>query len=117
MIEAVDATLAATNREAWDGLYRRTEALVWGDRPIGFLEEFAPALAPQPAAGARLLDAAAGEGRNLSMLLGLGAALWELQDARARADLPGARPLVYFLTLTDGRKATVSTEHEVLPGE
>jgi dienelactone hydrolase len=31
-----------------------------------------------------------------------------------RAELPEGRPLVYFLTLTDERKATVSTEHEEL---
>ena len=31
-----------------------------------------------------------------------------------RTELPAARPLVYFVTLTDDRKATVSTEHEVL---
>jgi hypothetical protein len=29
-------------------------------------------------------------------------------------NLPEARPLVYFLTLTDERKASVSTEHEEL---
>ena len=39
----------------------------------------------------------------------------EVEATTARADLPEARPLVYFLTLTDGRKATVSMEHEVLP--
>jgi dienelactone hydrolase len=31
-----------------------------------------------------------------------------------KAELPAGRPLVYFLTLTDERKATVSTEHEVV---
>lgn len=30
------------------------------------------------------------------------------------AELPEARPLVYFLTVSDNRKATVSSEHEVL---
>jgi dienelactone hydrolase len=44
---------------------------------------------------------------------------WQTQPARldgttVRALLPETRPLVYFLTLTDERKATVSTEHEVL---
>ena len=28
--------------------------------------------------------------------------------------MPKGRPLVYFITLTDERKATVSTEHEVI---
>ncbi|MBI1916172.1 MAG: hypothetical protein HYS12_15775 [Planctomycetes bacterium] len=45
---------------------------------------------------------------------------WQTRPVRvegttARAELPKERPLVYFLTLTDERKATVSTEHELLP--
>ena len=45
---------------------------------------------------------------------------WQTRSARVegttlRADLPRTRPLVYFLTLTDERKATVSTEHALLP--
>jgi len=44
---------------------------------------------------------------------------WQTQPARidgttATAELPTTRPLVYFATLTDERKATVSTEHETL---
>jgi dienelactone hydrolase len=39
----------------------------------------------------------------------------EVKDTTIRAELPTGRPLVYFLTLTDTRKATVSTEHEVVP--
>jgi dienelactone hydrolase len=44
---------------------------------------------------------------------------WQTQSAKLEgmavtATLPEARPLVYFLTLTDERKATVSTEHEEL---
>lgn len=44
---------------------------------------------------------------------------WQTRAARMdgttiRTELPEGRPLVYFLTLTDQRKATVSTEHEVL---
>lgn len=38
----------------------------------------------------------------------------KLEGNRVTAELPPERPLVYFLTLTDDRKATVSTEHEVL---
>jgi dienelactone hydrolase len=33
-------------------------------------------------------------------------------DDAVKAELPKGRPLVYFVTLTDERKATVSTEHE-----
>jgi dienelactone hydrolase len=44
---------------------------------------------------------------------------WQTREAKVvkdtiRSELPEARPLVFFLTLTDERKATVSTEHEVL---
>jgi dienelactone hydrolase len=44
---------------------------------------------------------------------------WQTREAQVeqglvRAELPEGRPLVFFLTLTDDRKATVSTEHEVL---
>jgi dienelactone hydrolase len=44
---------------------------------------------------------------------------WQTHPARVEGDrvlaeLPAARPLVYFLTVTDRRTATVSTEHEVL---
>lgn len=46
---------------------------------------------------------------------------WHTREVKAsgtmvRAELPAARPLVYFLTLTDDRAATVSTEHESLDG-
>jgi dienelactone hydrolase len=41
----------------------------------------------------------------------------DLTETTARAELPQDRPLVHFLTLTDSRGATVSTEHEVLPKE
>jgi hypothetical protein len=34
-----------------------------------------------------------------------------LADSQATAELPAARPLVAFLTITDNRGATVSTEH------
>jgi SAM-dependent methyltransferase len=80
----MDTTLSTTNCCAWDTLYRRTEALVWGDRPIGFLEEFAPFLAPRRDGSARLLDAAAGEGRNLSGLIDLPAEVYAC-DASAHA--------------------------------
>jgi hypothetical protein len=37
-----------------------------------------------------------------------------IDGGTVKAELPAVRPLVYFLTLTDRRKATVSTEHEIL---
>src|SRR5438067_2050194 len=86
---SVEETLATMNRQAWDTLYRRTDALVWGDRPIGFLEEFAPFLRPRCGGGARLLDAAAGEGRNLGVLVGLPAEVYACDSSpRALEKIP-----------------------------
>jgi dienelactone hydrolase len=39
----------------------------------------------------------------------------DVKGSSVKAELPKGRPLIYFLTLTDSRKATVSTEHDVLP--
>jgi len=38
----------------------------------------------------------------------------KLERDRATVELPPDRPLVYFMTLTDDRKATISTEHDAL---
>jgi SAM-dependent methyltransferase len=57
------------NKQAWDALYASTRELVWGAEEVGFLRTF---LAPEVAAGRsfrRALDAATGEGRNLTFLL------------------------------------------------
>ena len=35
----------------------------------------------------------------------------ELAEGRVAADLPGRRPLVYYLSITDSRGAMVTTEH------
>ncbi len=60
--------LDTRNKEAWDRLYRRTRERVWGQTPIGFLAEMAPYVRTRLPAGARALDAATGEGRNLPVL-------------------------------------------------
>jgi hypothetical protein len=41
----------------------------------------------------------------------------EVRDDAVHAELPADRPLVCFLTATDDRGATVSTEHRVLSAE
>jgi dienelactone hydrolase len=41
----------------------------------------------------------------------------ELAGERVAADLPGERPIVYYLSVTDERGAMVSTEHAELPSE
>jgi ubiquinone/menaquinone biosynthesis C-methylase UbiE len=77
----VDAT--GRNILAWDTLYGSTPRLVWGSRPVGFLDDFLPdigALKPED----RVLDAAAGEGRNLAALRRLGGRLHAC-DASAQA--------------------------------
>ncbi len=45
---------------------------------------------------------------------------WESVDAtlqrnKATAQIPAGRPITYFLTVTDSRGATSSTEHEIIP--
>jgi hypothetical protein len=41
----------------------------------------------------------------------------QLAGGTVRARLPAGRPLVFFLTVTDERGATVSTEHAELPAQ
>ena len=63
----------ATNRNiaAWDALYGSTTAPIWGVQSVGFLPDFLATLDPlQP--DDQVLDAAAGEGRNLLALRRLG---------------------------------------------
>lgn len=62
--------LEASNQSAWDRLYSSTSELIWGAEPIAFLRRFLPEAESLPAG--EVLDAATGEGRNLSLLLRLG---------------------------------------------
>ncbi len=61
--------LASANKQAWDRLYAGTGERVWGEQPLPFLDEFASEFASVLRAPSRLLDAGAGEGRNLPFLL------------------------------------------------
>lgn len=67
---ANSSDLNSRNKSAWEALYASTPESIWGRDPVGFLESFLPdsALLPRGA----VLDAAAGEGRNLPPLLALG---------------------------------------------
>lgn len=38
----------------------------------------------------------------------------QVEGKTVRVELPEGRPLIYFLTLTDSRMATISTEHEAV---
>ncbi|HWS26840.1 MAG TPA: methyltransferase domain-containing protein [Xanthomonadales bacterium] len=65
--------LADANKQAWDRLYAGTGESVWGEQPLPFLEQFSDFFASALQPPSRLLDAGAGEGRNLPFLLALGA--------------------------------------------
>lgn len=70
MTEQQHADLSAQNIQAWDTLYGNTpETRVWGEAPIGFLPAFMHHVRPHIQTGDRILDAGAGEGRNLDVLL------------------------------------------------
>lgn len=62
--------LNARNKSAWEALYASTPESIWGREPVGFLAPFLPDPATLPPGD--VLDAAAGEGRNLPPLLALG---------------------------------------------
>jgi len=63
-------SLDANNQFAWERLYASTSEPVWGSQPVGFLERFLPRA--DSLVDGEILDAAAGEGRNLPPLLRLG---------------------------------------------
>jgi SAM-dependent methyltransferase len=78
-----DADATVRNIAAWDALYGSTRRLIWGPHPVGFLPQILKELGPvQP--DDRVLDAAAGEGRNLPELRRLGGRLHAC-DASASA--------------------------------
>ncbi|MCB1061592.1 MAG: class I SAM-dependent methyltransferase [Verrucomicrobiae bacterium] len=57
------------NKRAWDELYRDTPGSVWGSQPIPFVAEFLADIESDLSSESRLLDAAAGEGRHVPVLL------------------------------------------------
>ncbi len=81
--------LSDSNKSAWDELYASTPELIWGREPIGFLPRLLPDAASLPPGP--ILDAAAGEGRNLPVLLSLGRPVtaWDASPA-ALAKIPAA---------------------------
>src|SRR5262245_42335292 len=80
--QSLDDRLSAANRQAWDTLYGKTTQRVWGDRPIGFLPEYAPEIRAHLNGTSRVLDAACGEGRNLECLLRLEADVYACDSSR-----------------------------------
>lgn len=77
--------LADANKHAWDELYASTRELVWGTDVLPFLGEFADSFKAALAPPSRLLDAGAGEGRNLAFLLDCGADEVHALDTSAHA--------------------------------
>lgn len=69
MANSPGSKLNLENKSAWDRLYASTPDLIWGREPIAFLPRCLPRANDLPPGG--VLDAAAGEGRNLSTLLTL----------------------------------------------
>lgn len=57
------------NQQAWDELYRDTPGSVWGSRPVPFVSEFLEDIGPELSIESRFLDAAAGDGRHVPVLL------------------------------------------------
>lgn len=81
--------LNSLNKSAWDALYASTPESIWGREPVGFLAPFLPDPATLPPGD--VLDAAAGEGRNLPPLLGLGRPVIACDaSAAALAKIPSA---------------------------
>ncbi|MCH8566681.1 MAG: class I SAM-dependent methyltransferase [Balneolales bacterium] len=60
---------AKENLKAWDNLYKSTSQSVWGDAPVGFLNDFLPELNTHLNPASKILDAGTGEGRNLPSIL------------------------------------------------
>lgn len=83
MTDTRTSRLSQRNKQAWDRLYARTPEPVWGRDPVGFLPRFLDGLGPLGPDEA-VLDAAAGEGRNLPLLGRLGGRLHAC-DASAEA--------------------------------
>ncbi len=66
--------LSDKNKRAWDQLYGCTEGVIWGERVVGFLENFRDNVESgldRVEGKKQILDAAGGEGRNLPWLLSL----------------------------------------------
>jgi diaminopimelate decarboxylase len=84
--------LADANIHAWDDLYASTGELVWGTDVLPFLAEFSAAFSQGLTPPSRLLDAGAGEGRNLPFLLECGADEVHALDTSSHAldKIPGA---------------------------
>lgn len=67
-----NSRLSVENRQAWDTLYGETQDLVWGEEPVCFLKVFQGDILSRIRPCSKALDAATGEGRNVSTMLDWG---------------------------------------------
>lgn len=103
--------LTERNKAAWDQLYRSTPQHIWGSQPVGFLAECLADL-PPVTPDERVLDAAAGEGRNLGLLRRLGGRLHACDaSAHALAKIPPDQRADVVLTTCDVRALPFPDEH------
>jgi diaminopimelate decarboxylase len=77
--------LDSSNKRAWDKLYGSVSDLVWGSSPLPFLEGYRKEFSRAVSSPWRLLDAGAGEGRNLPFLISIGATETHALDASMNA--------------------------------
>lgn len=61
--------ISSQNITAWNNLYGSVDKSVWGNATIGFLQEFIPHVTQFLTSDCNMLDAGAGEGRNLKIFL------------------------------------------------
>ena len=64
------------NQQEWDRLYKSTDSLIWGSQPLPFVTSFIDKNLHSFNENTKILDAATGEGRNLSVLENLCAQLF-----------------------------------------
>lgn len=59
---------AKKNLQEWDKLYQSTSQRIWGEEPVGFLQEYTQRFASELTVYSTILDAGTGEGRNLKLI-------------------------------------------------
>ena len=74
--------LSRRNIRAWDTLYGQSQLSVWGREPLAFLGAFIAETQPRIGSQGLVLDAGAGEGRNLDLLLETGATVYACDSSR-----------------------------------
>ena len=79
------------NMDAWEQLYAASGESVWGEEPIGFLPAWLDRMRANGGPGCRVLEAGAGDGRNLPALASLGGALYACDGSASALERAGRR--------------------------